>query len=203
MKILLTAFDPFGQETVNPALEAIKNVSSTINGAEIIKLEVPTVFSKAAELIFDKIEEINPDMILSIGQAGNSTSVDVEFVAINYAYAKLADNDGNMPTGEKLYPDGPDAFFSTLPVESMVDNIKSKGIPSNVSFTAGTFVCNDIMYRTLYYLDKHNKNIKSGFIHVPFSTGQVVNKPSGTASMNLDDISRAIEFAIEAMLDNK
>lgn len=201
MKILLTAFDPFGGEKVNPALEAVKMVEDTINGAEIIKLEIPTVFGKGPKKIFDKIEEVNPDVVLSIGQAGGRSAMSVEFVGINWADGRIADNEGNQPVGEKIFEDGETAYISTLPVKSMVEKIRKNGIPAHLSYTAGTFVCNDVLYSVLYYIDKNKKDMKSGFIHVPFAADQVVDKPNGTAFMSLEMIAKAITHAIEAIIE--
>jgi len=201
MKILLTAFDPFGGEKVNPALEAVKMVDDKIKDAEIVKLEIPTVFSKGPKKIFEKIEEINPDVVLSIGQAGGRSAMSVEFVGINWADGRIADNEGNQPVGQKIFEDGETAYISTLPVKSMVENIRKNGIPAHLSYTAGTFVCNDVLYSVLYYIDKNKKDMKSGFIHVPFAADQVVDKPNGTAFMSLEMIAKAITHAIEAIIE--
>lgn len=202
MKILLTAFDPFGGEVVNPALEAVKRVKENINGAEIIKLEIPTVFRKGPKTIFQKIDELNPDVVLSIGQAGGRSAIAVEFVGINWADGRIPDNDGNQPIGEKIFEDGETAYFSNLPVKAMVENIRKNNLPAFVSYTAGTYVCNDVLYSVLYYIHKHNKEMKSGFIHVPFAPDQAIDKPNGTPTMSIEDITRAIEYAIEAILEN-
>ncbi|MCT1795960.1 pyroglutamyl-peptidase I [Helcococcus kunzii] len=201
MKILLTAFDPFGGEKVNPALEAVKMVEDEIKGAEIVKLEIPTVFKEGPKTIFDKIEEINPDVVLSIGQAGGRSALTVEFVGINWADGRIADNEGNQPTGEKIFEDGETAYFTTLPVKGMVENIRKHEIPAHMSYTAGTFVCNDVLYSVLYYIDKHNKKIKSGFMHVPFAADQVVDKANGTPFMSLEMIAQGITHAIEAIVE--
>lgn len=200
MKILLTAFDPFGGESVNPALEAVKMVRDEIEGAEIIKLEIPTVFKKGPQTIFKKIDEINPDAVLSIGQAGGRSAITVEFVGINWADGRIADNEGNKPTGEKIFDDGENAYFSSLPVKAMVENIRKNEIPAFLSYTAGTFVCNDVLYSVLYYIHKNNLDMKSGFIHVPFAPDQVVSKPNNTSSMSVEMIAKAIECALESIV---
>lgn len=201
MKILLTAFDPFGGEKVNPALEAVKLVEDNIKGAEIIKLEIPTVFSKGPKTIFEKIDEINPDVVLSIGQAGGRSAMSVEFVGINWADGRIPDNEGNQPLGQKIFEDGETAYTSALPVKGMVENMRKNGIPAYLSYTAGTYVCNDVLYSVLYYVNKNKKNIKSGFIHVPYAADQVVDKPNGTAFMSLEMIAKGITHAIEAIVE--
>lgn len=203
MKILLTGFDPFDGEKINPALEAVKEVKNQISGAEIIKLEIPTVFKKGAKTIFDKIEEINPDVVLSIGQAGGRSAITVEFVGINWADGRIEDNEGNQPKGEKIFEDGENAYFATIPVKAIVENIKKNNIPAFLSYTAGTFVCNEVLYSVLYYINKNKKNIRSGFIHVPFTTEQGVEKPNGTPTMSIENITKAIEHSIEAIVENE
>lgn len=200
MKILLTGFDPFGGEQVNPALEAVKQVKKTILGAEIIKLEIPTVFKKGAETVFSAIQEIKPDMILSIGQAGGRSAISVEFVAINYVDARIPDNEGNKPTGESIFPEGDRAYFSTLPVKAMVESIKAHQLPAFLSFSAGTFVCNELMYSVLYFTHKQFPKTKAGFIHVPYTFEQIIDKPDGTPAMGVREIAMAIEYALEAMV---
>ena len=150
MKILLTGFDPFGGEKINPAWEAVKKVRDEINGSEIVKLQIPTVFGKGPKKIEEKIEEINPDVVLSIGQAGNRSCVSVEYVGVNVRVARIPDNEGNEPMYEKIHEDGEDGYISNLPVPKIVENIKKAGLPAYVSFTAGAYVCNDVLYSVRY-----------------------------------------------------
>ena len=198
MKILVTGFDPFGGEPTNPAIESVKRIDDNIEGAEIIKLEIPTVFHKAADVVEEKIKEIKPDVILSIGQAGGRYGITVERVAINEDDARIEDNEGNQPIDVKIREDGAPAYFASLPIKAMVEEIKKENIPASVSNSAGTFVCNHIMYQDLYLAEKYG-NIKAGFIHVPFLTEQVVDKKD-TASMSLEDIVRGLNAAIRAIV---
>lgn len=198
MKILVTGFDPFGGEPTNPAIESVKRIDDNIEGAEIIKLEIPTVFHKAADVVEEKIKEIKPDVVLSIGQAGGRYGITVERVAINEDDARIEDNEGNQPIDVKIREDGAPAYFATLPIKAMVEEIKKENIPASVSNSAGTFVCNHIMYQDLYLAEKYG-NIKAGFIHVPFLTEQVVDKKD-TASMSLEDIVRGLNAAIRAIV---
>ena len=202
MKILVTGFDPFGGESVNPALEAVKKLPDEIAGAQIVKLEVPTVFRKSGEVLAAEIEKQRPDAVICVGQAGGRSTVTVEKVAINLAEARIEDNEGNQPTDIKIKEDGETAYFSTLPIKAMVMNMRKNGIPANISYTAGTFVCNDIMYTLLYTL-KNYPNTRGGFIHVPFIPEQVIGKPEGTASMALDLISKGLYCSIEAVVQNE
>lgn len=200
MKCLVTGFDPFGGEEINPALEAVKLLPEEINGAKIVKLEIPTVFGKSAEVVQAKIEEIQPDVVLNIGQAGGRFAISPERVAINVDDARIPDNEGNQPVDEAIQPQGQPAYFSQLPIKAMVAAMKEAGIPAVVSNTAGTFVCNHIMYQVQYMIDTKYPTLKGGFIHVPFIPEQVVDKP-GQPAMSLQDIAKGLEAAIGAIVD--
>ena len=202
MKILVTGFDPFGGEKVNPALEAVKSLPSEIHGAEIHWVEIPTVFYQSAEVLETAIVHYQPDAVLCIGQAGGRASLTPERIAINQDDARIPDNQGNQPIDTPIRLDGQAAYFSTLPIKAMVQAIKEEGLPATVSNTAGTFVCNHLMYQVLYLADKKFPNMRAGFMHIPYMTEQVINKPN-TASMNLTDIVRGIEAAIGAIVDYK
>lgn len=202
MKILITGFDPFGGESVNPALEAVKLMKDEIAGAKIVKLEIPTVFHKSVEKIHETMKAEKPDVVLSIGQAGGRFGVTPERVAINVDDARIKDNEGNQPVDVPVFADGAPAYFSSLPVKAMVEAIKAKGLPASLSNSAGTFVCNHVMYGVLYYIDKEFPGVRGGFIHVPFITNQVVTK-SNMPSMALADITEALEAAVEAIVKNE
>lgn len=201
MKVLITHFDPFGGESINPACEAVKILPDVIAGAEIIKLEIPTVFRKSLEKIEKTMEEHNPDVVISVGQAGGRFGVTPERVAINIDDARIKDNEGNQPIDIEIYADGQPAYFSNLPIKAMVNEMKQDGIPASVSNTAGTFVCNHVMYGVLYLVDKKYPNVRAGFIHVPYIPSQVVEKP-GMPSMSVADISKGLELSIKAAVEN-
>lgn len=200
MKILVTGFDPFGGEKINPAIEAVKLLPNTIKGVEIEKLEIPTVFHKSADVVREKMNEFKPDVVLNIGQAGGRMGLTPERVAINQDDARIPDNEGNQPIDVAIQEDGQPAYFSKLPIKAMVEAMKNAGIPASVSNTAGTFVCNHIMYQTLYLVDKEFPEAKAGFMHIPFMTEQVLDKPNQPA-MSLTDMARGIEAAIEAIVE--
>lgn len=201
MKILVTAFDPFGGEKVNPALEAVKLLPKIISGAQIKWVEIPTVFNKSAEVLELAIAKENPDVILCIGQAGGRFGLTPERVAINQDDARIPDNDGNQPIDSPIREDGESAYFSTLPIKAMVKAIQECGLPASISNTAGTFVCNHLMYQTLYLVSKKFPTVKkAGFMHIPFMTEQVCDKPN-VPSMNLSDMSKGIEAAITAIVN--
>lgn len=201
MKVLVTGFDPFGGEDINPAYEAVKLLPDQIKNAEIIKMEIPTVFEKEGEVLEKGIREHRPDIVICVGQAGGRSAVTVEKVAINLIEARIPDNEGKQPFDSPVCEDGENAYFAKLPVKAMVHEIKEHGIPAKVSYTAGTFVCNDVMYRLLYMIDKKYPDMKGGFIHVPYLPEQVINLPDGTPSMSARMIAEALQFAVEAALE--
>ena len=201
MKILVTGFDPFGGEPINPAIESVKRLPDNIAGAEIIKLEIPTVRKKSLEKIEKAINEHNPDVILSIGQAGGRFDISIERIGINLDDFRIPDNEGNQIIDEPIFPDGENSYFVKLPVKAMVQNVQKNNIPASVSYTAGTFVCNHVLYGVLYLIEKKYKGKKSGFIHIPFLPQQVVDKRN-MPSMELDTIVKGLTAAIEAIVKN-
>ena len=202
MKLLLTAFSPFGGEKINPSLEAVKLLKDKILETDIIKLEVPTVFGKSIKIVADAIEKERPDYVLCIGQAGGRYGITPERVAINIDDARIPDNEGNQPIDKPIFADGEPAYFSNLPVKAMVEEIRKEGLPASLSNSAGTYVCNHLMYGVLYTLSKKYKGVKGGFIHVPFIPEQTVDKPD-KPSMSLTDIVRGLEAAIRAVSRNE
>ena len=202
MKILVTGFDPFGGEAVNPALESVKRLPREIRGAEIKWVEIPTVFYRSAQVLEEAILDYQPDVVLCIGQAGGRTGLTPERVAINQDDARIPDNQGQQPIDLVIREDGQPAYFSGLPIKAMVKAIQEAGLPASVSNTAGTFVCNHLMYQLLYLIDKKFPGLKGGFMHIPYMMEQVVDKPN-TAAMSLADISRGMEAAIAAIVDHQ
>ena len=202
MKILVTGFDPFGGETINPAIETVKRLPDVIAGAEILKLEVPTVCHKSLQVIDEAIKKYDPDVILSIGQAGGRPDITVERVGINVDDCRIPDNEGNQKIDEPVYPDGPAAYFVTIPIKAMVQKIQSKGIPASISNTAGTFVCNHVTYGVCHLVATKYPGKRSGFIHIPYLPQQVTNK-SNMPSMSQDFLVEGITAAIEAIAETK
>lgn len=198
-KILVTGFDPFGGEPINPAIESVRRLPDEISGVEIIKLEIPTVRFKSIQVIDEAIAKYDPDVILSIGQAGGRFDMTVERVGINQDDFRIGDNEGNQPVDEPIFVDGAPAYFSLLPIKGMVAAMREAGIPASVSNTAGTFVCNHVLYGVRYLVDKKYPGKRSGFMHIPFMTQQVINKPN-TPSLALETMVRAITAAIGAII---
>ncbi|MFV0558239.1 MAG: pyroglutamyl-peptidase I [Enterococcus sp.] len=198
MKVLVTGFDPFGGEPINPAFEAVKLLPDTIANAEIIKLEVPTVFGESGEKVREAIVTHLPDIVICVGQAGGRATVTFEQVAINLIEARIPDNKGNQPFGAPVKADGPTAYFTNLPIKAMVKHVHEAGLPASISYTAGTYVCNEIMYNLLYTIDSEFPEVKGGFIHVPFEPAQGIGKAPSTPTMPIALIAKTIEIAIEA-----
>ena len=199
-RLLITGFDPFGGSAVNPSWLAVEQLPDQIGDYELCKLPIPTVFGKAASLVLEKATAFQPDLILCVGLAGGRNAVTPERIAVNIRDARIPDNEGNQPSGDRIVADGPAAYFATAPVGKMAQAIRDAGIPAAVSNSAGTFVCNHIMYHSLYLTNKEYPNIKAGFMHIPFLPEQVTNRPN-TPSMALEDIVRGIEAAIAAIVD--
>lgn len=191
-KLLITGFEPFGEEKINPSWEALKLLPDNIAGYEIHKLLLPVVFGDAAQIVIDEADKIQPDVIISIGQAGGRDAITPELVGINLRNATITDNSGNQPSDEAIIIGGADAHFSTLPVRKIADMINEKGIPSKVSYSAGAYVCNDVLYTLLAHYK--GTEVLVGFIHVPYCSEQ--NKEP---YMSLDDIAKAITIAIEGV----
>lgn len=189
-RLLITGFEAFGGERINPSWEAVKQLPEEIGGYSLTRLRIPVVFGKAADTVITAAEETQPDVILCIGQAGGRAEITPELVGINLRHATIADNDGYQPQDEPIVKGGAAAFFSTLPVRKMADAIKSRAIPSRLSYSAGAYVCNDLFY-TLLDTFKNSKT-RIGFIHIPYSTEQ--NKEP---SMDIEDIKCGLITAIE------
>lgn len=202
MKILVTGFDPFGGEKINPAIESVKRLPDKILDAELIKLEIPTVIGKSVDKIREKIKEVEPDVVLSIGQAGGRPDITVERVGINCDDCRIKDNEGNQPIDEKVVEDGPAAYFATIPIKAMVEHIKEGKIPASVSNTAGTFICNHVLYGVCHIKATEYPNMRTGFIHIPFLPEQVTDKKN-MPSMALETIVKGLELAIEAIITNE
>ncbi len=190
-KLLITGFDPFGGETVNPSWEAVRLLPEEIGTFRLTKLQIPTVFGRAAETVLAAAEKLQPDVILCIGQAGGRSGVTPEAVAINLREARIPDNTGNRPSDVPVVKDAPAAYFSTAPVRAMVQAINDEGIPAALSYSAGTFVCNDVLYSLLHHY--HGTQTKVGFIHVPFLPEQA---KENAPAMALEQMAAALTAAV-------
>lgn len=194
MKILITGFAPFGGEKINPSWEAIKDIKD-FNNIEIIKVEIPTEFFKAAEISKDFLKKYSPDILLHIGQAGGRNTITFEKIAINLRDSKIPDNNGYIANYEKISEDGSDGYFSNINIKKLVTDLNKKNIPAKISLSAGTYVCNEVLYSSLKYIKDNSLKTKCTFIHVPFVETQVIDKDA--PFMELKSIKEALEQTIE------
>jgi pyroglutamyl-peptidase len=190
-KLLITGFDCFDAQLLNPSWEAVRRLPDTVGEYRLCRLMLHTLYEKAAEELLRVAEDYKPDVIISVGQAGGRDAVTPERIAVNIRAARIGDNDGVILDGDRIAPEGPAAYFSTLPVEAMRDAIRAAGIPSSVSNTAGAFVCNDVMYSALHRYA--GTPVRCGFIHVPYLPEQ------GQPNMSLDRTIAALIAAIEVL----
>lgn len=196
--VLLTGFEPFEGARVNPSWEAVSQLNERmIGGVKVVARQLPCVFGRSLEVLDQAIDELDPVLVIAVALAGGRTDISVERVAINIDDARIADNAGHQPIDEPIVVSGPAAYFSTLPVKAIVAGIREAGIPASVSQTAGTFVCNHVMYGLLHRLRR--RKARAGLIHVPCLPEQAIERP-GTPSMSLASVVLALEMAISIAL---
>ena len=193
--VLLTGFEPFNQETINPAWEAVRALEGwTGAGFAVEVLQLPCVFGAANRVMGEALERLKPDVVIAVGQAGGRMDMSVERVAINVDDAPIADNAQRQLVDEAIVADGPAAYFSTLPIKAIVAALRSEGLPASVSQTAGTFVCNHVFYGLMHR--SAGKPVRAGFIHIPYLPQQAAAHP-GTASMALADMVQGLKIVVE------
>ena len=195
-KVLVTAFDPFGGEKLNPALEALMILPDELEGIKIIKREIPTVFGKSFDVLYAALVEELPDVVISVGQAGGRSAISLERIAINIDDARINDNEGVQRIDSPIVEEGPAAYFTSLPIKDIVQALHQAGIPASVSNSAGTFVCNHLMYATLHYAATKQPQLKAGFVHIPYLPKQVLDKPA-KPSMSTENVVEALALIIK------
>lgn len=197
--VLITGFEPFGGEQVNPSWEVVSQLDNAIiAGCRVVARQLPCVFGESLSVLNSAIDTLSPSLVLAIGQAGGRTDITVERVAINVDDARIPDNKGQQPVDEPIVAGGPAAWFSTLPIKAMVAAMREAGVPASVSQTAGTFVCNHVMYGLLHKLSVIAE-VKGGFIHIPYLPQQAAAHP-GAPSMAAETVRLALEVAIATAL---
>lgn len=189
-KLLITGFDPFGGANINPAWEAVKLLPWEVGNYRLQKLQIPTVFAAGAQAVLNAAESYKPDLILCIGQAGGRSAVTPERIAVNIRDARIPDNSGMQPKGERVIPEGPAAYFATVDVMAMAQAAVDRGLPATVSNSAGAFVCNDVLYTLLHRY--HDTSTPVGFIHVPWLPEQ------GSPSLPLEQTVSALRAMVES-----
>jgi pyroglutamyl-peptidase len=195
--VLVTGFDPFGGESSNPSWQVVERLPDTIAGLRVARQRVPCEFRRAIEVVARAIERHRPSLVVCLGQAGGRSHLSVERVAINVDDARAPDNGGARPIDEPIAPDGPPAYFATLPIKAMTAAMRRAGVPTEVSNSAGTYVCNHLMYGVLHFIAASGAHARAGFIHVPYSEAQVIDK-AGTAAMSIATMAKGVEAGIEA-----
>lgn len=201
MKLLITAFDPFGGESKNPAQEALALLPDAYHGAQIQKRNVPTAFFESARVLREALALYHPDAVVLLGQAGGREGLTVERVAINVDDADIRDNLGRQPRDEPIEKAGPAAYFATLPVKAMVKAVREAGLKAGVSNSAGTFVCNHLLYSVLHHISVHRLPCRAGFIHLPFLPEQAQKHGPQKPSMALEDQVRGLLLALDAVIN--
>ncbi|MCJ8014922.1 pyroglutamyl-peptidase I [Paenibacillus sp. KQZ6P-2] len=204
MRILITAFEPFGGDTINPTQKLIGDIGKEpVQGAEIHTLLLPVVFDECSAQLIQTIESIGPDAVVCCGLASGRTSITPEQIAINLKEvpkeSTVADNNGNRPYNEAVNPEGPDGLFTRLPVREMVESMKEQGIPASISYSAGTFICNNTMYALLDYIRIHNLPIAGGFVHFPASEEMAALKPS-LPSLSHDTMLKGLQTIVRTLM---
>ena len=201
VRILIAGFEPFGGESVNPSFEAVKLLPNIIGGCLVVKLELPCLFYESLSVLEDAIRAHSPRLVLCIGLAGGRYAITPERVAINIDDAIIPDNSGSQPSDSPIFADGQNAYFATVPIKAMAEAVRAARIPSHVSNTAGTFVCNHVMYGLMHMLATIPEfdGIRGGFVHVPYSTEQVVDKPD-KPSLSIQHITEGLEACVLACI---
>jgi len=195
MKALVTGFDAFGGEAVNPSSLAVGKLKKRVGGIVVHTAQLPTSYAQSAKVLLAAIEKTRPDIVLCVGQAGGRSELCLERVAINVQDARIRDNDGKQPIDRPVVKDGPAAHFTTLPIKACVAEMRKAGLPAAVSNTAGTFVCNHIFYALMDIAAGHPIPMRGGFLHIPFVPEQAA-RLGGAPSMALADIVRGIEIIL-------
>lgn len=196
MKILVTGFEPFGNDTYNPSMEVLRLLPKRIKDAEIVTGVLPVVRFESLRKMEELIKKEHPDAILSLGVAGGRSAITPERTAVNVDDYRIPDNGGFQPCDEPVYADGPAAYFSALPIKAMVQAVRECGLPAEVSESAGTFVCNHVFYGTRYYCEHDHPHVRSGFMHIPYASEQ---QKEDRPSLALSDIARGVSAALEAI----
>ena len=195
MKALVTGFEPFGGEPINPALEALGRLPPRLGPLAIATRVLPAVFGKALDALEEAVRETEPDIVLCVGLAGGRAALSLERVAINIDDARIPDNKGRQPIDLPVVAGGPAAYFTNLPVKAAAAALRDAGLPAIVSNSAGTFVCNHVFYGLMHLAATRRLDLRGGFLHVPYLPSQAARQ-DGAPSMALDDIVRGIEIVL-------
>lgn len=200
-RVLVTGFAPFGGEAANPSYEAVKALPERVCGAMLIKKGLPVVFGEAAQALKEAICETKPDVAVCTGQAGGVAAITLERVAVNLRDTTTSDNAGNVPQDEPVISDAPTAYFTKLPVKRIADCLQAQAIPTKLSLSAGTYVCNDVFFSLMHEIETNCPQTLGGFVHVPYLPAQAAQKSAPVPSMELATITRALACVIAESLE--
>ncbi|OAA31712.1 pyrrolidone-carboxylate peptidase [Kosmotoga arenicorallina S304] len=193
--LLISYFEPFGRDPLNSTEVICEEIKRVRRDVQFVKL--PTVFYESGTVLTSLIKEVNPDTVIMLGQAGGRAAITPEMVALNWIDARIKDNRGQKPIDKKIVEGGPAAYFSTLPVRKIVEALTKGGIPARVSYSAGTFVCNALFYQVMHFIIENRYQIKAGFVHFPYLSGQVLYReeaPSLDLAKSIEGLNLIIEL---------
>jgi pyroglutamyl-peptidase len=200
MKLLLTGFEPFGGSDINPSEQVVKKLAGKeYPETELISKILPVDQEAGPEKLIQAVEEIKPEVVICMGEARGRAAINIERVAINLMDYRIRDNSGNLIQDQPIIQDGPSAYFCTLPVRKIMEAVQEAGVPAMLSLSAGAFLCNQVIYTLLHYLEKNNVAIPAGFIHLPSLPEQVSLEQPIKPSMNLDTMIIGMEAAINSI----
>ena len=201
--ILITGFAPFAGESINPSWQAVSRLDDNLIAKHrVIALELPCEFNRSLALLYQAIEQHHPVLVLCVGQAGGRSEISIERIAINIDDARIKDNAGNQPIDTPVIADAPAAYFANLPIKRMLLALHQGEIPAVISNTAGTYVCNHVMYGLLHHINQHEPHIKGGFIHIPYLPSQALHH-NGAPSMSEDTVLSALKVMINEAISTK
>ena len=196
-RVVVTAFEPFGGEHLNASLEVARALEREgVSGVRLTVVELPVVRYQASEEALRVVHELQPDVVILLGEAGGRSAVSPERVAINLDHFPIADNAGHQPQGEPIVVDGPVGYFSTLPVDAIVEAVEQAGVPAAASSSAGHFLCNRLFYRVMHALVEEGLSTRAGFIHLPYLDAQTVGKNPEPPGLPLESLVDAVRCAI-------
>ncbi|QXB54737.1 pyroglutamyl-peptidase I [Aeromonas sp. FDAARGOS 1415] len=202
--ILLTGFEPFGGEPLNPSWEAVRQLDGQRRGDHQIRaVRLSCAFGQALTELKAALAQHQPVLVLAVGQAGGRSELSLERIAINLDDARIPDNAGAQPIDSPIVAEGPAAYFTTLPIKAMVAALREAGLPAAVSHSAGTYVCNHLFYGLMHEIERDRPGCRGGFLHIPYLPGQAVRHPAGTPSMSLSQIVHGLEVALDAALHHE
>lgn len=202
-RVLLTGFEPFGGEAINPAMEVVHELSGErIAGHRVVPATLPVTFADAPGALAAAIERERPALVLCVGQAGGRARISLERVAINLIDARIPDNAGAQPIDTHVIDAAPDAYFNTLPLKAMLHSMTASGVPAELSLSAGTYVCNAVFFALQHLLATRWPEVRGGFVHIPYLPEQAARHP-GAPALGLETLSKGIGIAIEAALQHR